>query len=138
MQRQKYHCCDCRVINSDLVQASLSALQVCLADPGCALLLDVRNSNESASSSVLEGTAAAPLLTAGWPAHSSPAIGQSELAAAAAASLDLHLDCPLAHLGSSAGLLLECPDALPAAAAGGAGHEPHLPSRGLFRGVCAG
>ena len=96
-------------------------LQACLADSSCALLLDMRDSNESASSTGFKGTAAPPLLTAGWPAHRSPATGQSELAAAAAASLGLPLNCPVAELGCSAGLLLECPDALLAAAAGEAG-----------------
>ena len=109
------------VTDSDLMQLSLPALQACLAECSCAMLLDMRDSNESASSRVFEATAGPPLLTAGWPAHSSPATGQSNLAAAAAASLDLPSNCPLADLGSSAGLLLECPDALPAAAAGEAG-----------------
>ena len=130
------------VINSDLVRYHLSALQDCLADPCCALLLDMRDSDESASSRVFEGPAASLLATAGWPAHSSPAAVQSELAAAAAASLDLPLDCPLADLGSSAGLLLECPDAQLAAAAGEA-VCPHMPMAGhelhdLLSGVHAG
>lgn len=90
----------------------------------------MRDSNESALSRVFEGAATPPPLRGGWPAHSSPATTQSELAAAAAASLDLPLDCPLADLGSSAGLLLECQDALLASAAGEAdcpiaGHEIH-------------